>query len=526
MSISTSFKSKLLLVFLLISATPLILATGLNAMNMISDSENDVEKELELRNNIVQMKISELYEKNLGMMRILAAAPTLQNYLTGVEKDHDLVEAFVIKINNFLHDHNSLAVADSFGQQVIRSDGLSPIDVSRRSYFHEAMSGREYISEVVTSMTTNNFISVIEVPVIGSDGKPIGFIQRNYDLSELQEFVHSLAAENSAVIILDKSGKIVAHSARTLRTENDRTDESSYFFVQKALEGKSGIIRTKFEDEDCFIYYSRNKITNWAVITIHPSRYTRIQVYGKAIMACGFGILMLMAIIVVAYMLTDKISAPLITLSKAVLEVAGNDKANWSGDELQQMAEAFGEIKETNSNLKVASETDKLTKLLNKDATQNFCMAELQNILSNPKNSEGKIAALYIVDLDKFKQANDTFGHHHGDLILQGFAEKLKIIFRPNDIVGRFGGDEFIVFIANVPNTKIIEKKARQILEAARNLTVENRNAEVTASIGIAIAPKDGMEYQELFKMADKSLYSVKNSGRNGYCFDRKNVTH
>lgn len=528
MNISTSFKTKLLIVFLLISATPLILAVGLNAMNMIADEENDVEREIELRNNLVQMKISELYEKNLDTLRILASTPILQKCLEdSSEQNLKIAESLIIKVNNFFHDDNSVAVANSFGQQIIRSDGLSPVNVAQRSYYYEAMQGKESISEVVTSFTTSKFISVIEVPIFGNDGKPMGLIQRNYDLSELQEFVHNLATETTFVIILDKDGKIVAHSSRTLKTTEDRTDESRYDFVQKVLTGKSGSIRTMFEDEESFICYSRNKTTNWAVITVHPCKYTHIRIYGKAIIACGFGIVMLIFTALFAYLMTDKITKPLLALSKAVLEVAGKNRDNHlTGDELQQMTEAFGEIKETNFNLKVAAETDQLTKLLNKETAQNFCEVALQNMLNNSKMPPGTLAALYIIDLDKFKQANDTYGHHHGDLILQAFAEKLKAVFRTNDIIGRFGGDEFVVFIANIPNLEVIESKARQILETARNLMIENKNADITASIGVAIAPRDGVEYSALFKTADGNLYCVKDDGRNGYCLDKENVIH
>lgn len=528
----TGFKTKLLVVFLLLSVTPLIVAITWNAINMVSDAQKNVEREIELRNSLVQMKITELYEKNFNVLRVLAVSPNLQNFLLNPsDQNKSLLEPVIIKINALFHDSNQIVVTDKFAQQKIRSDGLPYVNVSQRSYYYEAMSGREFISEVIVSLTTNRFISVIEVPVLGQDGRPIGFLQRNYDLIELQDFVHNLSDPSTQVIILDKDGKIVAHSSRTMKTEEDRTDESKYEFVGKALAGMYGSIRTNFEGEDSFIYYSRNKTTNWAVIVVHPSKYTVSQIYGRAVLACGFGIVLLLIIVAIAYVLTDKISRPLISLNKAILEVASGSHSekshkNLKGDELQQMVAAFGEIKETTHHLKLASETDKLTQLLNKGATQNYCMVALQNVLSNSNSTADIIAALFIVDLDHFKRANDTYGHHHGDLILQEFAKKLKAVFREKDCVGRFGGDEFIVFIMNIPNIEIVIKKACQILNTARSLTVENRNAEISASVGIAIAPRDGTDYKTLFDYADKCLYCVKKEGRNGYCIDGENVVH
>ena len=526
--LSVSFKTKLLALFLLMSAVPLVLAIGLNAMNMISDAQQNMEKDGELRNRIVQEKITELYEKNLDILRVLSATPITKQYLTLAPEQRDaLMERLITKTNSILKDNNNLIITDTNGQQLIRSDGLPPVNVLQRLYFWAAMNGKEEISEVVVSLATGRFISVIEVPVLNDSGEVIGLVQRDYDLSELQAFVRSLAAENTYVLIIDKEGRIVAHSSRKMETEDDRTDESKYDYVVRALAGESGHTHADFEGDEAFVCYSRNAITGWAVITIQPNKYIQDKIYGRALIACAFGIFMLMLISLAAYMLTDKITQPLITLSKAVLEIAttnsNKNAANLqkvTGDELQQMAAAFDEIQATHYDLRRASETDKLTQLYNKGATEKFCRMGLQNL------AEEAMAAIYIVDLDHFKEANDTYGHHHGDLILQEFARKLKGVFRANDCVGRFGGDEFVVFIDNLPNEDVITRKAQQILEAARTLAVEGKNAEITASIGIAIAPRDGMDYDQLFNVADKSLYSVKKAGRDGYCCDQSTIVH
>ena len=526
MSNSVSFKTKLLGLFILISALPLVLAIGLNAMNMISYAQQNMEKDSDLRNRIVQEKITQLYEKNLDVLRVLAATPITKYYLTSATDKRDVaLERLIINANSILRDKNNLIITDTNGQQLFRSDGLPPVNVLQRAYFWEALSGKEAISEVVVSLATGRFISVIEVPVLDDSGKSIGLVQRDYDLSELQEFVHSLATEQNYVLILDKSGKMIAHSARRMEKEEDRTDESNYDFILRALAGESGHINTKFEGEDSLVCYSRNAITGWAVVTIQPDKYIQDKIYGRALIACSFGILMLALISMAAYMLTDKITQPLVTLSKAVLEIANTNSnrnaANLqkvTGDELQQMAVAFDAIQATHHDLRKAAEMDKLTQLYNKGSTESICRDCLKHM------AEGTMSALYIIDLDHFKEANDTYGHHQGDLILQEFAKKLKGVFRANDCVGRFGGDEFVVFIENIPNNEVILRKAQQILESAKTLAVKEKNAGITASIGIAIAPQNGRDYDTLFNYADKSLYTVKNAGRNGYCCDQVTV--
>ena len=169
---------------------------------------------------------------------------------------------------------------------------------------------------------------------------------------------------------------------------------------------------------------------------------------------------------------------------------------------------------------KLESETDTLTGLLNKITTERFsceCLTQLQ---------PGKLAALFVLDLDHFKEANDTYGHQYGDAILQTFAKELRKGFRPDDIVGRFGGDEFIVMISGLPDRSIAERKASYILDAARRLEVEGRNACVTVSIGLALAPCHGTTYEELFQKADDALYCTKKDGRNGYTFSGESTVH
>ena len=224
-------------------------------------------------------------------------------------------------------------------------------------------------------------------------------------------------------------------------------------------------------------------------------------------------------------MLADKIAQPIIDLSKAILTVASRSSskksnAPLSGDELKQMATAFDHIKISAHKLRQESETDKLTQLYNKGAMERLCIESLKNL------SEEEIAAMYVIDLDHFKQANDTKGHQFGDLILQEFASQLKNILQDAGYIGRFGGDEFVVFIPNVASQATIIKIAVKIMQVARELKIAEQPAGITASIGISVSPNDGTEYKELFDMADKSLYEVKRKNRDGYCLNRKEVFH
>ena len=159
------------------------------------------------------------------------------------------------------------------------------------------------------------------------------------------------------------------------------------------------------------------------------------------------------------------------------------------------------------------AQRDMLTKLYNKGSSQEYIQAVLAN------NVPGKMAALMIIDLDNFKHMNDTMGHLFGDALLSEVAHSIQKQFRSEDIVGRVGGDEFLVFLGQIPNTALAEQKAVQVMKAIGEMAVQElTEVELSCSIGIAIYPECGQTYHELFQRADQALYRAKNQGKGRYC--------
>ncbi len=99
--------------------------------------------------------------------------------------------------------------------------------------------------------------------------------------------------------------------------------------------------------------------------------------------------------------------------------------------------------------------------------------------------------ALLIIDLDNFKKVNDKYGHQVGDRLLNQVGEILHEAFRGNDIVGRFGGDEFVVLMKNVFDDEIIERKCEEILKLLESLTLDEENFKISCSMGAVIAKKE-----------------------------------
>lgn len=167
--------------------------------------------------------------------------------------------------------------------------------------------------------------------------------------------------------------------------------------------------------------------------------------------------------------------------------------------------------------LEEQAKNDLLTGLLNKVTTEQ----SIEAICKSENNNENH--GLFIIDLDNFKAVNDNLGHHFGDVVLQGVANDIKSCFRQDDIVGRIGGDEFIILMKHCNQDDIIEDKANKICKLLqKTFKGETCDYTVSASVGISVYPEHGTSFESLYKNADKALYKSKASGKN--CYTKYNV--
>lgn len=128
------------------------------------------------------------------------------------------------------------------------------------------------------------------------------------------------------------------------------------------------------------------------------------------------------------------------------------------------------------------------------------------------------LLAVMFVDLDHFKQINDTLGHRFGDALLMAVTERMKGCLRDGDTLARLGGDEFTVILPAIPHADAAINVARKFLDSyATPVYVEGNALQVTASIGISIFPEDGSEADDLLNHADMAMYKIKQTGRNGF---------
>ncbi len=173
--------------------------------------------------------------------------------------------------------------------------------------------------------------------------------------------------------------------------------------------------------------------------------------------------------------------------------------------------------KKEKSRLISQAETDQLTGFLNKIST---ALKISETIKEYPKDS----GALLLLDIDDFKKLNDTYGHGEGDKFLRRLTSKMSLRFGANDILGRIGGEEFVVFVSSGGDVSKIKEKAQEtaeaILKICKSVRLDNLpEIEHTCSVGIALYPDNGTSYTELYEKADKAMYSVKRNGKNNFAF-------
>jgi len=145
---------------------------------------------------------------------------------------------------------------------------------------------------------------------------------------------------------------------------------------------------------------------------------------------------------------------------------------------------------------------------------------EIERLLVVPHDAE-QLSALLFVDLDQFKQVNDTLGHPCGDQLLCAVADRLRAMLRPEDFVARFGGDEFVVFQQNIKSNEEAARLARRIVDhLSERYKIDNHLVEIGASVGIAMT-SPGVSADTLLKNADMALYRAKADGRGTFCFFR-----
>ena len=417
------------------------------------------------------------------------------NYLEGLA-------AYIGESEDFLSQDNLsliLSVRETSGFSklcLIETDGTAHYDdgsvksVAERRYFREGMSGQNTLSDPLESKVDGETRVVLGVPVT-KNGEVIGMLGGSYGLSTLSHMMFDdIYAGAGFSMILLKDGSIISYN--DTRNVLPVSENANFFALYQSLygtsrqleavrndflNGQNGYTQLDIDGGGYYLTYSTMDYNDWMfcymvpVIRAHMD-FEFIQYY-ELILITGFVLSLL--IILPAIML----------------------KTHHRHRELLRFAN-----------------TDALTGLCTKKNTED----SIQDWLTQSTAQHTGLQGFMIIDIDLFKEINDQLGHAAGDEVLRNIGSILKKSFRENDIVGRIGGDEFVVFMKNVDVIENLERRAIGLLSAVKRLSIpELKGKSVTCSIGIAAAPMHGSNYLELYNHADMALYETKDRGKNGY---------
>jgi diguanylate cyclase (GGDEF)-like protein len=140
--------------------------------------------------------------------------------------------------------------------------------------------------------------------------------------------------------------------------------------------------------------------------------------------------------------------------------------------------------------------------------------------------NHGQRVAVFLIDIDFFKQINDTLGHAKGDILLATVGQRLLSSVRESDTVARMGGDEFVIVMPDFHTIRDVERCGEQIIwNASQPVEIGSRRISLTLSVGVSIFPENGRTAEELLRNADAAMYTVKDSGRNSICVFDESLT-
>ncbi len=299
-------------------------------------------------------------------------------------------------------------------------------------------------------------------------------------------------AAGAFLALVDSEGRVLSSSgseSRLLSGGNlleavQSADSEEAGGIRGAVTGgRQGTGSVRMDGESRILYYAPLDKNQWGIILGIPQSHVEKLIGAQWKNTKG----MLISLIVVFLVFS---------CFTMVIDIIGRIRDNQQKKELENKAD-----------------TDLLTGLNNKLATER----KIKNYMAqNPKTQ----CMMFLLDVDNFKTVNDTLGHAFGDEVLSTLGEEISSIFRASDIIGRVGGDEFMIFLKAVSTPEVIRKEAGKVEDFFRSFHVgEEVKYAVHASIGVAVFPHEGVDFETLYKAADQGLYKAKRRGKNQLAF-------
>lgn len=380
---------------------------------------------------------------------------------------------------------------------IIDGEGISTYEngvqkeVKGRTYFQEAMAGRRALSDPLKSKVDGDERVIMAVPIF-CEGRVAGVLGGSCDVGSLSHLLFEDIYDGAGyTVIVASDGTVVScdrdqqhggcsilksdnffHNYQTMEFVNNSSMEQMKEDFNRRLGGYAEL---RDSTGAYYLVYRPLELNNWVLCYVVPGAKVR-ESYGF-----------------IHYY--EVILSMVLLLGVAVLLTYIWHVNNKEHRELMKFAQ-----------------TDALTGAMNKASTE----AKINQWLTGGE-SQG-IQVFLMLDIDNFKTVNDIYGHAVGDQALEEIGKVLAQEFRDNDIIGKIGGDEFVVLMKNIGNTEIAIARMETLCQRIREIFIEALDGNhLSCSVGAAFGPEHGTSYEELYLNADKALYVTKERGRDGF---------
>ena len=411
-----------------------------------------------------------------------------------------------------------LNVYDAVGQEFASAIGVTPpanFNATKRAWYIEAIKipGKTVIVPPFIDAITGT-ICMTFARTIAPDGDARGVFGINIALDEVREYVAEANTDPEArFFIVDDRGRILVHPDRTLMP--DKTGAFATVMPhlwQQIKNSDNSVLNFDVYGKPAYYISSPLHLTGWRIVsTVQLWEIVRPIIAVITLTIAAFAVIIFCIVVVLKHRLNTLVSAPLDSLRRIVDEIAaGNDNVLIEPDRYHAEFRLFAESFKQMCALRHAASHDGLSGLLNRSAF--FSAAEHDYALMRRQGTPG---CALMMDIDLFKQINDTHGHSVGDEVIVGVSTVLRERLRATDIAGRYGGDEFCVWLPDTDRdgAMVLAEELRRGVAALQFYNEIGASLGVTVSIGLANTAAANIG--ALLEQADKAMYHAKHGGRN-----------
>lgn len=546
------------------------------------------EKELLTSTQVIGRRFTMLLTESANNVRLLAALPASRAVFARADgfasaQDAENVLGTIFSSMLTLHPEYfqiRLIEAANFGRERVRVDrdegrlsrvtGQSLQEKAQYPYVYQTLRlppGAVFLSKIIINHETGAHLGVnkptlqVATPIVTDTGEKIGLVVINIDLNGLFESLQADLPRDMQLYLTNREGDFLIHPDPALAFGFDRgrrvlvqdmyppaaqlikgTQDTLLFNVEAKQQQGVRWGENGFGENDlaaAFVRVQFGQLAPDRFVVLGLSRPLHTIFSGTA--QLGQTIIQIiiafsLCAIVVSIVVTRVLSRPLQQMVAAVKRFASEHEMGElpvkATDEIGLLARAFADMEhrlrehldvlhQKEVHLHHLAQHDHLTNLPNRL----LLFDRLRQAIVKAHRTTHQIAVIFI-DLDRFKDINDSLGHAVGDEVIQQSAQRLRMLLRDEDTVARLGGDEFVVVLEQVHDLGHVAAIAQKVLGLLNTaLRVNGRDLYVSASLGISMYPQDGVDPQTLVRNADAAMYRSKAEGRNTFHFYTEDMT-